>query len=609
MVNRTQPMTRNLIVRFYALMFGLITFAAGTCSIRAGNVDGTAKIFSDPMKYVRVIVGVHIPTRDGTTLYATIYKPRDQTTPLPVVFTFTPYVADSYHKRGMYFAQHGYVFATVDVRGRGNSEGAFEPFLHEAKDGADVVEWLARQPWSNGKVAMWGGSYAGMDQWQVASQLPPHLATIVPTAAAHSGVDFPIFNNIFYPYDIQWLTETTEKTVQDNLYQDDSVWIGAFRDLYLTHRPFRDLPMIAGNTETVFQTWLQHPTLDAYWDQGGVSEDQYRKIDIPILTITGDYDADQIGALSYYRDFMRVATPEQRAKHYLVIGPWDHAGTGTPMADVGGLHFDPASLIDMNDFRRQWYDWIMKAGHKPTFLQGRVAYYVAGLEAWRYADSLDGIGTTRQQFYLSSNGRANDAFHGGYLNADRGSPASTDHFVYDPLDTRPERFERTSIPNSITDDRYALNLFGNGLVYYTEPFARDRVIAGDVTLNIWLSIDVPDTDLSASLNEILPDGSSISLTSDVMRARYRDSLRQARLVDPGKINQYRFHTFMWFARRIQQGSRLRLIINCPNSIYLEHNYNSGGMVADESAKDARTAHITLYHDSRHPSAIEIPFDR
>ena len=603
-------MTQNLVVRFAALAFGVIIFAAGTVAMRAdGNVDGMVKIFSDSPKFVAVTVGVHIPTRDGTALYATIYKPRDQTSPLPVVFTFTPYVADSYHKRGMYFAQHGYVFATVDVRGRGNSEGAFEPFVHEAKDGADVVEWLARQPWSNGKVAMWGGSYAGMDQWQVASQLPQHLATVVPRASAHCGVDFPLFNNIFSPYDIQWLTETTEKTVQDNLYLDDSVWIGAFREVYLTHRPFRDLAAIAGNTETVFQTWLQHPTLDAYWDQCGVAEDQYRKIDIPVMTITGDYDADQIGALSYYRDFERVATPEQRTKHYLVIGPWDHAGTGAPMLDVGGLHFGAPSLLDMDDFHRQWFDWTMKAGHKPSFLQKHVAYYVAGLEQWRYADSLDVIGTHHEKFYLSSSGHANDVFHGGYLNVDRGSSASSDRFVYDPLDTRPEHFERASIPNSITDDRYALNLFGNGLVYYTDPFARDRVIAGDVRLNLWLSMDVRDTDLSASLNEILPDGGSISLTSDVMRTRYRDSLREASLVEPGKINEYRFHTFMWFARRIQQGSRLRLVISCPNSIYLAHNYNSGGVVANESGKDARTAHITVYHDARHPSAIEIPFDR
>src|SRR6185295_5443832 len=111
-----------------------------------------------------------------------------QTDPLPVIFTLTPYIADSYHDRAMFFARNGYVFALVDVRGRGSSEGTFDPFAQEARDGYDVVEWLARQPFGNGKVAMWGGSYAGYDQWATAKELPPHLATIVPAASAHPGV-------------------------------------------------------------------------------------------------------------------------------------------------------------------------------------------------------------------------------------------------------------------------------------------------------------------------------------------------------------------------------------------------------------------------------------
>lgn len=189
------------------------------------------------------------------------------------------------------------------------------------------------------------------------------------------------------------------------------------------------------------------------------------------------------------------------------------------------------------------------------------------------------------------------------------SGAGQDHYVYDPLDVRTEQLERTSIPNFLTDDRYAVNLFGNGLVYYTEPFLRDRIIAGNVVFDAWISMDVPDTDFSVSLSEILPSGTSISLTSDLMRARYRQSLREQHLVPIGQITEYRFHTFTFFARRIQKGSRLRLIINSPNSIYTQKNYNSGSTVAGETAKDARTSHITLYHDSEHSSYLELPFDK
>jgi pimeloyl-ACP methyl ester carboxylesterase len=139
--------------------------------------------------------GVRIPLRDGVRLNATLYRPAALKEPRPCLFTLTPYIGQSYHDRGMYFAAHGYPFLTVDVRGRGNSEGSFRPLIQEAKDGYDVVEWLAKQPYCNGKISMWGGSYAGYDQWVTATEFPPHLATIVPVASPAAGVDFPARNN------------------------------------------------------------------------------------------------------------------------------------------------------------------------------------------------------------------------------------------------------------------------------------------------------------------------------------------------------------------------------------------------------------------------------
>src|SRR6266571_7651221 len=159
--------------------------------------------------------GVKIPMRDKVELNATLYLPKTpdgSSSKMPVIFTLTPYISDTYHARGAYFASHGYLFALVDVRGRGNSGGEFEPFANEPRDGHDVVEWLAKQPFCDGKVAMWGGSYAGFDQWATAKELPPHLATIVPAAAAHPGVDFPFQFNIFAPYDMQWLSFTSGVT-------------------------------------------------------------------------------------------------------------------------------------------------------------------------------------------------------------------------------------------------------------------------------------------------------------------------------------------------------------------------------------------------------------
>jgi predicted acyl esterase len=166
--------------------------------------------------------------------------------------------------------------------------------------------------------------------------------------------------------------------------------------------------------------------------------------------------------------------------------------------------------------------------------------------------------------------------------------------------------EKEDIENSITDQRYALNLFGNGVVYHSAPFEQDTEISGYLKATLWLAMDVPDTDISVNAYEILQDGSSVALTSDLIRARYRDSLTEAKLVKTGEINKYEFNTFQWMSRLVKKGSRLRLVINCPNSIYVQKNYNSGGVVADESGKDARTAHITLYHDAQHPSALVLP---
>src|SRR5262249_55386886 len=288
--------------------------------------------------------GVKIPMRDKVELNATLYVPKtpDGSAPkTPVIFTLTPYISDTYHARGAYFASHGYRFALVDVRGRGNSGGEFEPFANEPRDGHDVVEWLAKQPFCDGKVAMWGGSYAGFDQWATTKEFPPHLATIVPAAAAHPGIDYPSYNNIGMTYDVQWFTLTSGRTVQDNLFGDQKFWRTKFLDAYKKHLAFKSLDSFVGNPSVNFQRILKHPMVDAYYDAMVPTPEQFKKITLPNLTITGQYDGDELGALTYYRDHLANASSEARARHFLILGPWDHAGTRTPKDEVGGVKFGP----------------------------------------------------------------------------------------------------------------------------------------------------------------------------------------------------------------------------------------------------------------------------
>jgi putative CocE/NonD family hydrolase len=555
--------------------------------------------------------GVHIPLRDGVELAAQIYRPAGQKEPLPVIFTLTPYIADSYQDRALYFARHGYVFALVDVRGRGDSGGTFDPFAQEARDGYDVVEWLARQPWANGKVAMWGGSYAGFDQWTVAKERPPHLTTIVPAAAVRPGVDFPFERGIFYSYDMQWLTFTSGHAKNEVTFGDGTLWVQKFRELYLAHLPFRQLDRVIGNPSPVFQRWLDHPTDDGYWQGMVPTPEQFARIDLPILTITGDYDGDQPGALAYYRDHLRYAPAAVRDRHYLIIGPWDHSGTRTPKAQVGGLTFGDASVLDLNDLHKQWYDWTMKDGPRPKFLEDKVSYYVVGpgAETWKRAGSLAAIGAERRTFYLgSTEGQAGDVFHSGRLTDARpAADAAPDRYVYDPLDDRPGKAEGEDQSSGYILSQFGpLHLFGEGVVYHSEPFAEATEVSGQVKLTLWMALDVPDTDFAAELYEIQPDGGSVLLTRSLLRARYRDSMQKESLVPQGEAVRYDFNGFPWFSRRIAKGSRLRLVVGALNTTEVEKNYNSGGVVAEETAKDARTAHVTVLHDAAHPSALEIP---
>ncbi len=587
-----------------ATRHGLIV--AATLALHAGAAAAATPAALAEAARVSFEWGVKIPLRDGVRLNATVYRPAGAASPAPCLFTLTPYISQSYHDRGVYFAAHGYPFLTVDVRGRGNSEGVFRPFLQEAQDGYDVVEGLARQPYCNGKVSMWGGSYAGYDQWATEKERPPHLATIVPVAAPVAGIDFPAPHLLFVSYDVQWLTFVSGRASQAMIFGDDAFWTSAFRRWYESGAPFRMLDRIVGNPSPIFQEWLSHPDVDAYWESYNPTAAQYGQLEIPILTITGMYDDDQPGALEHYRRYMAATTPAGRARHFLVIGPWDHAGTRTPLAQFGGLSFGPASLIDLPKLHTEWYAWTMSDGARPEFLRKPVAYYVTGAERWRYADSLEAVTATETPLFLGSSGAdPNDVYAGGSMLARRRTTASADHYLYDPRDTSIAAVEALADPSSYLDQR-ALIAARSKLVYYSEPFTSDVELSGFFRLTAFLAIDQPDTDFIVQVAEVLADGSVLPLSRDQMRARYREGPGTPKLIRTHGPLRYEFNRFTFASRVVRKGSRLRLVLSAADSIGYEKNYNTGGVVADESIRDARPVVVTLYHDSGHPSALYLP---
>lgn len=555
---------------------------------------------------VHMELDVRIVLRDSTELSATLYLPQDLAVPAPCLFALTPYTVDRNHLRASYFAEQGFPFLVVDARGRGNSAGRFRAYIQEADDGYDVVEWIAAQPYCNGKVAMFSGSYEGYNQWATAARFPPHLVTIAPGMAPALGIDFPMRNNICYPYVMRWLALTAGRTSQASIFADQEFWRGQYRRWYESGRPFNELDALVGHPSSLFQEWISHPELDAYWDAYALTTESYAKLDLPILTLTGSYDFDQPGALHHYREHLRHATPDAASRHYLVLGPWDHAGTLAPKRDVGGLQLGPEALVDILGLHAQWYAWIMLSGAKPPFLKKNVAYYVMGAEMWRYADTLEAVTSRTMTLFLHSAENPVGIFTSGSLLSKRSPGSSHDQFKYDPRDIALAELECTVDPENLVDQRMLLASTGRHLVYHSGPFKGSLEVSGFFRLSIWLSIDQPDTDFRAAVYEIGVDGSSILLSDDVLRARYRESLREAKLVQTTGSLRYDFKRFRFVSRRLAPGGRIRLVFGPINSIYSQKNYNTGGVVAAESMQDARAVTVTVFHDAAHPSALYVP---
>jgi uncharacterized protein len=255
----------------------------------------------------------------------------------------------------------------------------------------------------------------------------------------------------------------------------------------------------------------------------------------------------------------------------------------------------------------EWYAWVMQGAPQPKFLRNRVAYYVMGAERWRYADTLESITANVETLYLQSTGRATDVFRSGFLGARPLMGRGPDQYVYDPRDRSYAELESLGTSGFIVDQRRIYEPLADKLIYHSDPFTADREISGFFRVSAWIAINQADTDFRVAVYEIALEGTSILLSSDLMRARYRNSRREATLVQTSEPLHYDFRTFTFVSRQIRKGCRLRLVIGALNSIYSQKNYNSGGLISQESLQDSRSVTVSLFHDEAHPSALYIPY--
>lgn len=548
-----------------------------------------------------------IAMRDGVRLSAIIYRDPDQSRPVPAIVALSPYIADHNTRQGLYFARHGYVFVAVDLRGRGNSEGTFVPGRVEARDGYDTIEWVARQPWCNGQVATWGGSWLGFTQWSIAKEFPPHLQAMAPTASVHPGVDYPQPHGIFMSYTLRWLSYVNGRAPNDGLFDRDDLWRNTEWQQITGGRAFQDLEDIIGIKNTVFRTWLAHPQEDAYWQAITPRPEHYAKLRIPILTITGHHDADQLGALTYYERHMASGTKEATARHWLVIGPWDHGGTRRPKAEVGGVNFGPGGVMSMEDLHKAWYDHVLKGGPVPEFLKDRVVCFIAGRNTWVHASDLRQIEGAAMRLDLDATGAApGEVTRSGRLVAQPPPAPAAVTLISDPLYLPPRDELEVDNPQYLRDQRAAYTVLPGQIVWHSAPLAAETVLAGRPRLQLQLATDQPDADLYATLYEILPSGESIWLADTSLRLRYRNGGAAPAAMVPGKPERVAFPAFSFFARAIGKGSRLRLVVDAGPQFGWQRNTHTGGDLASEPLSRARTARITVMTGPDSGSSLSLP---
>jgi uncharacterized protein len=563
-----------------------------------------------------------VPMRDGVTLETWVTKPSHLQARVPTVLTLTQYDIDGgrHGDSAAYYARRGYAYVQAYVRGRGRSGGVKSDSLglQVGRDGYDLVEWIARQPWSDGRVVMFGGSFVGMTQWRTAAQNPPHLAAIAPYVPIYPGWDVPNSNGIPQAWSAVIMGYTSGRSLNNGFIANQSYWAGKMLEQYAAYRPFGELDSAIGIASddwwmidergkklSFMNMWLDHVG-DAGFNLAAEPKDiDFAHMQFPVLSATGYFDDDQPGALRYYRHHVAQAPASVAARHFLVIGPWDHSGTQQPSKHIDGLAIPDIAVLDMNKLHADWYDWVLGRGPRPEFLKDRVSYFMMGADEWRYAPSLEAAssGKTLELYLADPEGTPRDLFHSGTLGAMPPSGEAPALLVSDPHEL-PELDVAGFAENEDANSQFRA-LQKRAITFHSEPLPHDTEVAGHIRLLLECAADAPDFDVWAQLLLVEPDGTTVRLGEDIRRARFRDDPFRQELLQPGQVVRIPME-FKWTAWRLPAGGRLRLTIAPLNSPNYQKNFNTGGRIGYERIEDARIANIQVFHDADRASHLTLP---
>lgn len=548
----------NGITKIFLTLVLTILFFASSTSTFAQQANPADSIYN-------IQDSVLIPTRSGINISAIIVRKKINTQPLPVVLFYTTYYQGSGDAGlGKKSAEKDYVGVVAYARGIRTDLKNYAPFEHEGTDVYDIIDWISKQSWCDGKVAMLGGSYTGFSQWATAKNIHPALKTIVPQVAVMPGFDMPMENNVPTGNILSW--------ANDNIYKNKPYSRSLVFEWFEKGTSFRSLDSLGGQPNPIFQKWMQHPSYDNYWQSMVPTQEEYANINIPVLTTTGYYDGAQISALQYFKLHNRY---NKNANHYFVIGPYDHwSGQRNASPNLMGYDIDSVANISMRDLAYQWLDYILRDGQKPEILKDKVNYEVMGANEWRHCASLDKMNNDTLKFYLCST-KVQD-------NYTLSSKKSTG-YITQTVDFKDRVNQNNYFTPTIIFDTLDVS---NGLVFTTEAFEKSFSINGSFTGNLAVSINKMDMDISMALYELMPNGKYFFLTRYVGRGSYAKDNSKRKLLTPNQKEIVPFSNTRFVSKKISKGSRLVILLNINKHPFEIINYGSGKNVYDETIKDA-----------------------
>jgi putative CocE/NonD family hydrolase len=556
-------------------------------------------------------------TRDGVVLRADAYRP-EAPGPYPVLVRRTPYgklsndlAAD--FSEAHYFASHGYLVVVQDTRGRFTSEGAWYPFIYEARDGYDTIEWAAALPGSSGAVGTFGQSYGAIAQYLAATQRPPHLRTCIPVSAYQLT-----FENYWYnagALELSWLLSYFVNMAEDvlaaegdrasiaalaKLKVDPAVRFSALTEDALRHLPLRDWIDRLGRGAPFLADILWHSTDGPYWWATDLSR-QLFNINVPMLHVGSWYDIANRDTPLYFTG-LRSSALDARDGHALIMGPWAHQlpFNQPTSGGTGDIDFGPEAAISLVGIERRWFDHFLKA-EGADLPCSPVRIFVMGENRWRDEQQWPLARTDYTSYYLRSGGSANTLNGDGILSAKAPGDEPADHYRYDPGNPVPTAGGRF-VGGGVADQQK--NQSRADVLVYTGPeLAEDIEITGPCTVHLHAMTTAADTDFVAILSDVRPDGYAQNLTEGIVRGRFRESLSHPSPLQPG--TPYEFTIQLWNVSHVlRAGHRIRLHITSSDFPRWDRNPGSGAPTGTDTT--LRTADQTVLHDRVHPSRVVLP---